>query len=253
MCIAILKTEKAVVSKEQLEESFLSNPDGSGYMFANNGNLTTKKGFFKFSDFYNSYSKDMKKFDNPITIIHFRITTHGLTNKLNCHPFLVDASIGFAHHGIIDFVADHKKKSDTMMFKREILQKLPNDFIYDDAIIKLIEESIGNSKLVFLNRKGEFRIANEQKGHWSDDGDIWYSNKSYCELPTTSWSGYNYYDAYQDYEVLNITNKKKTVNKGNKVERTDCRTCQSNLFTIGERQVGHCHSCQKTYKSNARI
>ena len=215
MCIAILKTEKAVVSKEQLEESFLSNPDGSGYMFANNGNLTTKKGFFKFSDFYNSYSKDMKKFDNPITIIHFRITTHG--------------------------------------FKREILQKLPNDFIYDDAIIKLIEESIGNSKLVFLNRKGEFRIANEQKGHWSDDGDIWYSNKSYCELPTTSWSGYNYYDAYQDYEVLNITNKKKTVNKGNKVERTDCRTCQSNLFTIGERQVGHCHSCQKTYKSNARI
>ena len=30
MCIAILKTEKAVVSKEQLEESFLSNPDGSG-------------------------------------------------------------------------------------------------------------------------------------------------------------------------------------------------------------------------------
>ena len=116
MCIAILKTEKAVVSKEQLEESFLSNPDGSGYMFANNGNLTTKKGFFKFSDFYNSYSKDMKKFDNPITIIHFRITTHGLTNKLNCHPFLVDASIGFAHNGIILIWYEQINKSIMELF-----------------------------------------------------------------------------------------------------------------------------------------
>ena len=109
----------------------------------------------------------MKKFNNPITIIHFRITTHGLTNRTNCHPFLIDDSIGFAHNGIIDFVSDHKKKSDTIMFKREILQQLPDNFIDNDIIIRLIEESIGNSKLVFLNRKGEFRIANEHKGHWS--------------------------------------------------------------------------------------
>ena len=45
MCIAILKKQEAIVPKEQLKESFISNPDGSGYMFANNGNLTIKKRF----------------------------------------------------------------------------------------------------------------------------------------------------------------------------------------------------------------
>jgi len=251
MCIAILKKQEATVPKEQLKESFISNPDGSGYMFANNGNLTIKKGFFKFDEFYDNYSRDMKKFNNPIAIIHFRITTHGLTNRTNCHPFLIDDSIGFAHNGIIDFVSDHKKKSDTIMFKREILQQLPDNFINNDIIIRLIEESIGNSKLVFLNRKGEFRIANEHKGHWSDDSDIWYSNNSYCEIQVNHWNT-KYYDMYKDYDVLNITNKKKKkVNKGNKVERTSCRTCSANLFTIAERQVGHCYTCQQEYQDTS--
>ena len=47
MCIAILKKEKATIKKSQLEKSFDSNPDGSGYLFAKDGRLTQKKGYFK--------------------------------------------------------------------------------------------------------------------------------------------------------------------------------------------------------------
>lgn len=243
MCIAILKKEKATIKKSQLEESFNSNPDGSGYLFAKDGRLTIKKGYFKFDDFYNDYKRDMEHYNNPVAIIHFRITTHGLTNETNCHPFMVNDKLGFAHNGMIDIVSDHKKKSDTMMFNREILQQLPNNFIHSDSIIKLIEESIGNSKLIFLNNNGFFRIANENKGHWSKDGQIWYSNHSYCETPTTQWAWGHHYNYYTDYDNLNITRKKKKKKKNN-IERVECRTCQANLTTIGERQIGHCQICQ---------
>ena len=52
MCIAILKKDGVNVPQSQLEESFMSNPDGSGYLFANNGKLSVKKGFFTFLDFH---------------------------------------------------------------------------------------------------------------------------------------------------------------------------------------------------------
>tara|TARA_X000001382_G_scaffold61932_1_gene42620 strand:+ start:208 stop:972 length:765 start_codon:yes stop_codon:yes gene_type:complete len=243
MCIVMLKKEKAEVSKKQLEKSFSNNPDGSGYLFARNGNLTIKKGFFTFNEFYDSYSRDMAQFNNPIAIIHFRITTHGLTNKTNCHPHMINDGIGFAHNGIIDFVNDHKKKSDTLVFRNDVLRGMPNGFMFNDSIMALIEESIGNSKLVFLDRNGNWTIANEYKGHWNKKSTIWYSNKSYCEIKQVKY--YNpYVYGYQDYDDLNITHKRKTIKKANNIERTQCRTCYSGLMTLSERNVGHCQACQ---------
>ena len=250
MCIVIVKTEKTDIPKEQLKESFDNNRDGSGYLFAMNGNLTIKKGFFVFNDFYDNYSRDMEKFNNPVSIIHFRITTHGITNKTNCHPFLINDGIGFAHNGMIDFVDDHKKKSDTLMFKNEILSILPDGFIFNNSIMKLIEESIGTSKLAFLDNNGNYRIANEGLGHWNKDNTIWYSNKSYCEVrtPKYAWNAFGHAGIYSQYDNLNITNKKKKKNTDN-LERTQCRTCLSGLMSLGERKLGHCDKCQADAKN----
>ena len=241
MCIVMLKKQDGKVSKKELKQSFDNNPDGSGYLFAKDSNLTVKKGFFKFAEFWDNFSRDMIEFDNPVSIIHFRIKTHGVTNKLNCHPFLVNDGIGFAHNGIISFVNDHKKKSDTLMFKREILEDLPNGFIFNDSIMKLIEESIGTSKLVFLDADGFHRIANETLGHWSDDKLVWYSNKSYCDDIYSPYGNVYVNSFYKDYDNLNITNKKKNTDN---IERNQCRTCYSGLLTLGERNFGHCYKCQ---------
>ena len=241
MCIVILKKRAAKVSKKQLKKSFDSNPDGAGYLFARNGHLTIKKGFFVFNDFYDNYSRDMAQMNNPIAIIHFRITTHGLTNKTNCHPHMVNDGLGFAHNGIIDFVDDHKKKSDTLVFRNDILKGMPKGFIFNNSIMALIEESIGNSKLVFLDRNGNWVIANEYKGHWNDEKSIWYSNKSYCEVKnyTTQW-GFGHLGSYYG----NVpTTKKKKKNTDN-LERSECRSCLSGLMTLGERKLGHCQACQ---------
>lgn len=239
MCIVILKKKNAKISKEKLAESFKNNPDGSGYLFAKNGNLTIKKGFFVFDDFYNSYFRDMEQFNNPISIIHFRITTHGLTNKTNCHPHMINNELGFAHNGIIGFVDDHKKKSDTLVFRNDVLRGMPNGFIFNNSIMALIEESIGNSKLVFLDKNGNWTIANEFMGHWNKKNTIWYSNKSYCETKkfVTHWNRGNY--VYQSY----LKPPKKKNNTKN-IERTQCRTCFSGLMTLGERNLGHCQPCQ---------
>ena len=250
MCIVIVKTEKTDIPKEQLKESFDNNRDGSGYLFAMNGNLTIKKVFFVFNDFYDNYSRDMERFNNPVSIIHFRITTHGITNKTNCHPFLINDGIGFAHNGMIDFVDDHKKKSDTLMFKNEILSILPDGFIFNNSIMKLIEESIGTSKLAFLDNNGNYRIANEGLGHWNKDNTIWYSNKSYCEVrtPKYAWNSFGHAGIYSQYDNLNITNKKKKKNTDN-LERTQCSTCLSGLMSLGERKLGHCDKCQADAKN----
>ena len=250
MCIVIMKKRDARVSKKQLKESFDNNPDGAGYLFAKDGNLTIKKGFFVFNDFYDNYSRDMAKFNNPIAIIHFRIATHGLTNRTNCHPHMVDGDLGFAHNGIINFVNDHKKKSDTLIFRNDILRGMPKGFIFNESIMALIEESIGNSKLVFLDKNGNWKIANEYKGHWNDEDTIWYSNKSYCEVRTTYTNRWMY--GHQGY-YANTPNKKKKKKNTDNIERTQCRTCQGNMFTMDEKNLGHCHTCQAEFQTTRGI
>jgi len=244
MCIVILKDKHGEVSKDHLQNSFDNNPDGAGYLFANNGLITLKKGFFKFLEFWESFSRDMIEMNNPISIIHFRIKTHGATNKMNCHPFLINDGLGFAHNGIIDFVNDHKKKSDTLIFRNDILNNLPEGFIFNTAIMELITEAIGTSKLVFLNGNGDYRIVNQKMGHWSNDGLVWYSNDSYSFYGYSSYYGHY---AYKDYLSIGAKKKKKKKKKSNNIfedfEYLNCRTCNTNLTSLPERKIGHCDRC----------
>ena len=43
MCIAIMKSENKKISKSTLQRCYDANPDGAGFMFANNKELTVKK------------------------------------------------------------------------------------------------------------------------------------------------------------------------------------------------------------------
>ena len=183
MCIAILKPAGENIKKDRLDNCFFNNDDGAGFMYAKDGMLHFFKGFFKFKDFWNSYVKNVVKNGNPMSAIHFRIKTHGKTNVNNCHPFKVNEKLGFIHNGIINMVKQDPKRSDTAMFNELILKKLPDGFIRNMAIVNLIEESIGSSKLVFLDNKGQFLISNERLGTAQWDNNVWYSNN--CLLYTS--------------------------------------------------------------------
>ena len=193
MCIAIYKPQDKKISKKVLQRCYDANPDGAGFMFAEDKELHLHKGYFKFDEFYKEY----KEHESKQALIHFRIKTHGKLDKENCHPFLVNNGLGFIHNGIISGYGDDKL-SDTIQFNNAILKKIVakhgNMGLFDDPMVELIENVIGYSKLVFLDRHGNFNIMNEEKGHWYNG--VWYSNDSHKErkyIPTT-WKNYNKQD-----------------------------------------------------------
>lgn len=183
MCIISLKPEGKTISKETLAQCFRANKDGAGFMYAEDGQLHTEKGFFTFDDFYQAYLPHQDK----KVAIHFRIKTHGEVNKDNCHPFEVSPSLGLMHNGMIDIQEDHKEFSDTWHFNEKIIKPMYYDsrgFLKKPYNLELIKKFIGYSKLVFLNAKGVHTIINPERGVW-DEG-VWYSNSSYkIHQPTT--------------------------------------------------------------------
>ncbi len=218
MCIAIYKPEGKVLSLATLKECYTSNPDGAGFMYAENKKLHIEKGFFSFQTFYDAF----KKHESKQAVIHFRIKTHGKIDTANCHPFAVNNSVGFVHNGVISGYGD-ADFSDTVRFNEAILRPLVSKWgnlaLFQDPIIELIEGRIGYSKLVFLDRHGNHKIMNEHKGQW-DDG-VWYSNDSYKPYvaPVSTWENKSsWYDTKYDWKKNVTTIKPKTLPKPKTIE-----------------------------------
>ena len=202
MCIAIMKPQGKIIPKKTLEECYRNNPDGAGFMFSSNKQLHIKKGYFKFKDFYEAY----KKYEDKKCAIHFRIKTHGKIDETNCHPFNVNGSLGFIHNGIISGYGNNDK-SDTIEFNEQVLQGLVNKWgnlsLFEKPVTKLIQSTIGYSKLVFLDRHNNHHIINEDMGEWHKG--VWYSNSSYKKpkYDYTKWSwNKNKHNDYQPYTNL---------------------------------------------------
>lgn len=185
MCIALYKPAENIISKDILAQCFKANSDGAGFMYVEDKQLHVQKGFFKFDDFYEAY----KEHEHKQAVLHFRIKTHGPISTDNCHPFNINKGLGFVHNGIISGFGstDH---SDTRDFNTKILQPLVakwgNLSLFQPAIKELVEARIGYSKLIFLDRHGNYDIFNESKGTW--DNGVWYSNTSYKPVDTTWYS-----------------------------------------------------------------
>jgi len=187
MCIAIYSPKGTEISAQSFRNCWDNNFNGAGFMYNDSNNkLRVVKEMESFSKIYKKYVAAKKKHPKANFVLHFRISTHGVINKSNCHPFKVNNELGFVHNGVIREVDNHKDYSDTNMFNRQILRKLPEAsvaYFNNSAVKKVYGEFIGYSKLIFMNNKGEFAIVNEQKGHWADN--VWYSNDSYKRVKNT--------------------------------------------------------------------
>lgn len=186
MCIAIMNGFKTTLKKDWVRNSWENNGDGAGLLWVNDGKLEIFKEMTTFDTYYNKYIEVRKEFPKSNILLHFRISTHGKINTTNCHPFLVDKTIGFIHNGMIHQVERNTEFSDTYMFNELILKKLPKGFEKNVAMQELLHNYIDSSKLVFLNNKNEPTIINEEAGHWV--GDTWFSNSSYKQV--NSWVDY---------------------------------------------------------------
>jgi len=183
MCIAILNTKGTTLKKQILSNCWENNGDGAGILYINDENkMEAFKTLDSFDDFYSNYIDIKRTYGSRKNmLLHFRISTHGVINEENCHPFIVDENVGFIHNGMISEVPDSIQYSDTNMLNRTLLQKLSPGFEQDDDVLEFLGSMIGlGNKLVFLNSDNEWSIVNEEAGHWNLN--CWFSNDSYKQV-----------------------------------------------------------------------
>lgn len=207
MCIIAIKSKGIdMPSEEIMQNMWLRNNDGAGFMYAKDGVVNIEKGFMT----YDSFTDRLKKLDEMYNlkklslIMHFRITTHGGTKPENCHPFPVTdslgvlkklcstTSIGVAHNGIID-IKPRYGISDTMEYIASRLAPLSRalpEFYKNKDIMEMVSNAISNSKMAFMNGKGEIYTI----GKFVEDNGIRYSNTSFETprslryFPYSTWS-----------------------------------------------------------------
>jgi hypothetical protein len=167
------------LTRATLLDMWTQNPDGGGFMYNHNGRVVVKKGFAMFLPMYAEYKKHKDEHPDANFIVHFRISTGGKKDYLNCHPHIVDKNWAFAHNGILGAYSKHdqKDKSDTVWFNEEVMKKMPKDWEYNDWIVDQLGDFIGYNKLAFLRGDGEVLLINEQKGVWRDK--VWMSNANH--------------------------------------------------------------------------
>lgn len=185
MCIIAMKPEGIILSEGKLRHMWTNNPDGAGFMYAEDGKLHIVKGMMTFASFMSAYNEVGPK---RKMVLHFRIRTHGAIKPEMTHPFWINSELGMVHNGTIVKVANETTalRSDTAVFA----QKLANE--YSDPLTAIqnpfhkamIESFIGYSKLVFMDSTGETYIFNESMGNW--EKGVWFSNNGHKPAKTSA-------------------------------------------------------------------
>lgn len=190
MCIIVYKPAGIEnPSWATLHKCFDYNPDGAGFMYAEGGKVHINKGFMSWNGFKKAFKPFKNRQDLPI-VCHFRITTHGGTEKGLCHPFPLSSNteelkateseteIGIAHNGCISLTSyAGKGMSDTSEFVRKyanIIVTSPQWYRNPNAN-KLLSEVIG-SKMLVLSNDGHGEVVGNG---WTEDNGVMYSNKTY--------------------------------------------------------------------------
>lgn len=209
MCLALYKPAKASLNQAEMESAFKANPDGAGFAYYDPAlrRVVIQRGYFTFMDLWTDLIPIMD--DKLPLILHFRWATHGDVNTENCHPFelhdgalihngiisgLGEVSYSYAKTSTCDTKGGCDDRSDTREFVEDMLAGM--GALELKLAKKLIEHTIGWSKLVTIHNDGSVVIFNEDKGHWRKG--VWYSNDSYLPykaksaVPTGATKVWNY-------------------------------------------------------------
>lgn len=185
MCIILVKPRGVELpSEEYLQNMWVNNPDGAGFMYCENGQVVIRKGFMNYRDFISALYKYVD-IDTPV-VVHYRWATHGLVDGLRCHPFAVHGKnktymvtdLGMAHNGVLHEFADFKsQKSDTQLFVEQYVSKLSPEALREPDVKCKMYSIIGStSKLAFLDKNGNLTLY----GHFIHDSNgCVFSNASY--------------------------------------------------------------------------
>lgn len=286
MCIIAYKPKDIEMPDKQiLLNCFNRNPDGAGYMFAEDNKVKIKKGFMSFSAFYNDLMIDYDRMGKGTDfVLHFRIGTQGGNIPANTHPFAIsenvedlkelykECDVALAHNGIINLTSNYlssSNTSDTMDFITDYLSCIirEGDWYKQKSFeknVKLIEKLIGYSnKLAIMSNDGHTELI----GNFIQEKGIFYSNTSYepsisylssCSCITYDRSGNiistNQDEDYEeDFETIDEY-ASKFFSQSDGWYHFDERTCPFNLYDIDDYcfMCVHFAKCMYDYDVNER-
>lgn len=200
MCIAIYQPKNIKINYALFSSCWRVNPDGGGFAVRKDGKIEIHKGFMTLKEFWSGYKKYNGQYD---IALHFRITTHGMTNAENCHPFPVGDG-AFLHNGTIPgYGKTLDGRSDTREFCEDVLspclERYPRFGVmpYEKT---MLEACLDGSKAVLMY-PDETVILNEIRGLHKNGA--WYSNNYpfIAETPGKRKKKYKYASKYwNEYE-----------------------------------------------------
>jgi len=189
VCLILVSQSGSKLPKQLLEHSFDNNPDGCGMAHVIDGKIVVKKGFWKFSKFFDYYSKITDVEITPSILIHMRVSTGTPLVAGNCQPYRLSPNCIFAHNGNLEYhgIKSEGDKSDTRVFVEKFLRPMFNDKnnkgVYKTpSFMWLMKNHFSHrNKFVFLDNNGEFLIVNEFQGDDINNmGEkVWASNDTW--------------------------------------------------------------------------
>jgi hypothetical protein len=114
-------------------------------------------------------------------ITHWRMTTHGLTDLTNCHPYTVADEFFLSHNGILalGYQGGNHALSDTWYYIenqiKPLLAVIGVKGVTSAPMVAIMEQAIGNNRFAMMDPTGKITIVNEAQGH--DWEGIWVSNQ----------------------------------------------------------------------------
>jgi len=250
MCVIIYeKRNNDKINLSELKTGFENNPDGAGYCIKKeDGTLEIKKGFMDFKSFMASYGNEDHRNEK---LIHFRISTSGLVNMSNCHPFYCDngRKMALAHNGILPVGFPRSaKKSDTRKLATSIMPSLINK-LGNTSVRFLLKQAIGtNNKLVIMKqgKENETYIVNKDQGTTIDG--VWFSNTT-CHA-----ARYVYNPAYNTYQSGTYRTLWPETKQTRKVEKKEKKN--NPAIEVDEIELDHLHLLdvdKKTYYTQHQL
>lgn len=261
MCIAIMKPKGFTVSEKALKTCWQGNDDGAGFMFSDGGKLHLYKGYMNWDTFLDSYRWATTAYTRSPFVIHFRIGTGGTVSPENCHPFLINDTLGFVHNGILPDIDTELMEGscDSAIFCEDVLRQLPEGWLSNKYLRLTIEGYCKEtaSKFVFLDNLGNVTIMNERSGHWHNG--VWYSNWSYKYLinsyvlssanaDTPTWTGSSGATSSRQ-KIVGTTHGILKDTNGDPLHGycrlTTCAICQETDATYDQESEGYiCEDCK---------
>lgn len=230
MCRIILNHQNQEFVKNELEESYRQNPDGTGlYYWDDKVKEPIIKKWAKntkFEEIWKEVSKLHRNKNYTNVNIHFRFGTSGGIGPNQTHPIEMDNKIFMMHNGVCqEFVWNNDKFSDTQcmaywlneLLRMKHIKKL-SELAEDEMLFSYIEYKFSGSKVVLM-QEDKVLIFNEDLGEWKNG--IW-----------RSWKEYQYYGYESMIKVQDYLIQYKDKEKNNKVETHVIYYCSNETAAI---------------------